>query len=144
MFLGVFASAAFAGCAYSAYSRACTACTFDTNGKIDPECQSGHQASGTTCVSSTYPIMSAKYAKGECPDVDACASELRSCVAQYSGGSDLENCREGSVGVCYSTADVCVSNAAKKCGEIEAQCPGSSATFILLMLGIGFVRIRGG
>ena len=139
----VLGSLSFAGSASDAYRKACSSCSFDANGMIDSSCQSGYQSSGTACVSTSYPIMSAKYAKGECSAVDACASELRSCTAQYSGGSDKENCQEGSVGVCYSAADACVKSAAIKCGEIESPCPGSTATFILLLAGIGFVKIRG-
>ncbi|MFH0737766.1 MAG: hypothetical protein V1827_04140 [Candidatus Micrarchaeota archaeon] len=136
------AAFAAADCAASAYRKACTQCEFDEDGMIDKACQSTYQSGGTSCVSMYYPIMSAKYAKGECPAVDACASELQSCVAQYSSGNDKEDCQEGSVGVCYAAADSCVRSAAVKCGEIENPCPGSSASFILLLAGIGFARLK--
>jgi hypothetical protein len=87
--------------------------------------------------------MSAQYAAGKCPQVDACAAELNSCAAQYSSGNDRADCQEGSVAVCYAAADSCVSSAARACGEIEQQCPGSSAAFLLLFLGIGALKIRG-
>lgn len=135
--------ALFAGCASDAYGKACASCTFDAGGKIDQSCMGGYKASGTTCVSVSYPIMAAKYAKGECPAVDACAEELSSCVAQYSSGNDKADCEEGSVGVCYAAADSCTSSAARQCGEIEKQCPGSGATFILLFAGLAFVKISG-
>ncbi|MEW6749003.1 MAG: hypothetical protein AB1295_04825 [Candidatus Micrarchaeota archaeon] len=140
--LFVLAGAAFAGCALDAYNKACASCSFDDSGKIDRSCQQGYQASGTTCVSTSYPIMSGKYAAGECPKVDACASELRSCTAQYSSGNDREDCAEGSVSVCYAAADVCVRDAAVKCGEITQQCPGSSAGLILLVAGTLFFARR--
>jgi len=122
-----------AGCAQDAYSKACASCSFDASGKIDKSCQQGYQSSGTACVSSKYPIMAGKYAAGQCPQVDACADELRSCTAQYSTGDDKADCQEGSVAVCYSAADQCTKQAAIKCGEVEQQCPGSAAAFILLI-----------
>lgn len=135
--------ALFAGCASDAYNKACASCTFDADGKIDQSCMGGYKASGTACVSTSYPIMAAKYARGECPAVDACAEELSSCVAQYSSGNDRADCTEGSVGVCYAAADSCTRSAAGQCGEIEKQCPGSAATFILLFAGMAFVKISG-
>ena len=135
-------SVAFAGCASDAYRKACASCSFDASGKIDKSCESGYKSSGTACVSTSYPIMAGKYASGECPAVDACAAELSSCAAQYSTGNDSEDCREGSIGVCYSAADSCVKSAAIKCGEIESPCPGSSAAFILLLAGLGFASLK--
>jgi hypothetical protein len=132
--------AVFAGCAQDAFNKACGSCTFDANGKIDKSCQSGYQSSGTTCVSASYPIMAGKYAAGQCPEVDSCASELRSCTAQVSGGNDKADCQEGSVTTCYAAADICVRQAAVKCGEIEnQQCTGAPAGLILLLAGVGFV-----
>ena len=131
-----------AGCAQSAYQKACASCSFDENGKIDKSCQQGYQSSGTSCVSTSYPIMSAKYAGGECPQVDACADELRTCTVQYSSGNDKADCQEGSVSICYAAADQCVKQAAVKCGEIESPCPGSSVGFVLLFAGVAFVRMR--
>ncbi|MFN7991504.1 MAG: hypothetical protein U0R44_05080 [Candidatus Micrarchaeia archaeon] len=132
------------GCAEDAYSKACNSCSFDKDGKIDQSCSSGYQSSGKTCVSTSYPIMAAKYAEGKCPDVDSCADELRSCTAQYSTGNDNADCLEGSVAVCYSAADACVRSAASKCGEIQNPCLGSTATFMLLFGGMAFLRIRKG
>jgi len=146
--LGLFAvtilsGASFAGCAYDAYVKACSACTFDEKGRIDKSCQGGYQSSGTACVSTSFPIMSAAYTAGKCPQVDECAAELRSCTAQYVSGNDKADCQEGSVGVCYSAADACTSAAARSCGEIEKQCPGSGTGFVLLLLGAGFVGMKG-
>ncbi|MCI0504008.1 hypothetical protein L0Y65_04820 [Candidatus Micrarchaeota archaeon] len=140
--LALLAGWAFAGCASDAYSKTCASCPFDENGKVDQSCKSGYQSSGTTCVSTSYPIMSAQYAQGKCPAVDGCADELRSCTAQYSSGNDKEDCMEGSASVCYSAADQCVKRAAISCGEIEKPCPGSAATFILLFAGLAFVKLR--
>ncbi len=137
-----FASLAFsASCAADAYRKACASCPFDENGKTDQSCSGGYQASGTACVSTTYPIMAAKYAEGKCPEVDACASELSSCVAQYSSGNDKADCQEGSLAVCYAAADECTKEAAAKCGQIQSPCSGSAATFLLLFAGLAFVKI---
>lgn len=84
-------------------------------------------------VSAKYPVMPAAYAQGKCPQVDECTAELRSCTSQYSSGNDEEDCQEGSVSTCYSAADACTKQAAIKCGELQGQCPGSTATFVLLI-----------
>lgn len=123
-------------CSADAYRRACATCPFDKSGKIDRSCMDGFRASGIACVSSSYPIMSAKYSAGECPAVDACASELQSCVAHYSTGNDKADCQEGSVSVCYTASDHCVAKAAINCGEIEKDCPGSSLGLIIMVLAI--------
>lgn len=139
----VLAGSAFAGCAAEAYSKSCASCAFD-NGKMDPACAGGYKASGITCTSASYPIMSAKYAKGECAAVDSCASELSSCIAQYSSGNDQADCSEGSLAICYSAADQCTKSAAVKCGEIETQCPGTSAGLILLFFGVFAAKLKMG
>jgi len=141
--LGLLISHSFAGCAQDSYRKACASCPFDENGKIDKSCQSGYQSSGTACVSTSYPIMSAAYTAGKCPQVDSCAAELSSCTAQYSSGNDKADCQEGSTAVCYAAADQCVRSAARACGEIEKQCPGSAATFIALFAGLGILRMKG-
>lgn len=138
MILGMFAvlllaGVSFAGCAYDAYAKACNSCSFDASGKIDQSCSSGYKSGGTACVSASYPIMAAKYAAGECPGVDACASELSSCSSQYASGNDKADCQEGSVGVCYKAADACVQSAAIKCGEVEKEC-GAPVGMILMAL----------
>jgi len=139
---GLLVGASFAGCASEAYSKSCASCSFDANGRMDQSCSSGYKNSGITCTSTSYPIMSTKYAAGQCPQVDSCASELSSCVAQYSSGDDRADCQEGSVSVCYSAADSCTKRAAIACGEVEQQC--GPPTFILMgMLALaGFAYYR--
>ncbi len=134
-----FASLAFsASCAADAYRKACSSCPFDENGKTDQSCSNGYKASGTACLSTSYPIMAAKYAEGKCPDVDTCASELSSCVAQYASGNDKADCQEGSVAVCYAAADECTRQAAIKCGEIQNPCSAPSFIMLLLLAGTAF------
>ncbi len=142
MLFGLMVGASFAGCAADAYRKSCASCSFDANGKMDRSCSDGYKNSGITCTSTSYPIMSTKYAAGQCPQVDACASELSSCVAQYSSGDDRADCQEGSVGVCYTAADQCTKSAAIACGEVEQQC-GAPAGMLLAVLALaGFVYYR--
>jgi hypothetical protein len=134
-----FASLAFSSsCAADAYNKACTSCSFDANGKIDQTCSGGYKASGTACVSTSYPIMAGKYASGGCPAVDECAGELTSCVAQYSSGNDKADCQEGSVAVCYASADECTKQAAIKCGEVEQQCNKPAIMLLVILAGAVF------
>jgi hypothetical protein len=130
-------------CSVTAYRQACASCSFDAQGKMDQECYSAKKASGTACMSATYPIMSGKYATGACPQVDECASELSSCINQYATGNDKADCQEGSTAVCFAAADQCVQGAAFKCGEVEKQC--GLTNFILLagLLGVGFAGLTG-
>lgn len=141
----ILAGASFAAgsCAANAYNQACSSCSFDASGKMDAACYGGFKASGTTCTSVSYPIMAAKYAKGDCPAVDACASQLSACTAQYSSGNDSADCKEGSLAVCFAAADSCTSHAATQCGEIEKQCPGTSAGFVLLAGFLGYGKLSG-
>jgi hypothetical protein len=137
-----FASLAFsASCAKDAYDKACASCSF-TNGKIDRSCSDGYKASGTACVSTSYPVMAGRYATGGCPALDSCASDLSSCIAQYSSGNDSADCQEGSVAVCYAAADECTKQAAIKCGEIKSPCAAPGG-FLLLFAGLAFVKING-
>jgi len=130
------------GCSAKAYQSACSQCSFDANNKMDQNCLQQQKSGALACVSTTYPIMSASYAKGECSAVDDCAAELASCVAQYSTGDDKADCQEGSVAICYSAADACTKSAAKKCGEIENFCaaPGLILGVVGLVVLFGYAR----
>lgn len=135
----LFSGAAFASsCAASAYSKTCASCSFDANGKVDASCKNGYQSSGVSCVATSHPIASAAYQQGKCPQIDACADELRSCTAQYSSGNDSADCKEGSVSVCYSASDSCVDRAAADCGEKPPECK-APAGLILLVVGSVFL-----
>ena len=131
LLFGLLIGASFAAsCARDAYKKSCASCPFDANGKMDRSCSDGYKQSGIACTSASYPIMSTKYAAGQCPQVDACASELQACVAQYSTGDDRADCEEGAMELCYFSADQCTKNAAVACGEVEERCGPPS--FILM------------
>ena len=142
IFLLMLAPVAFAGCASESYAKACTSCSFDAQGKIDQSCMDGYKTSGTACVSTSYPIMAAKYSAGNCSQVDQCASELQSCVNQYSTGNDSDDCKEGSVAICYASADECTRSAASECGEIQNVCKPPAAMVLLVLAGALFYSRR--
>lgn len=131
-----------ADCSANAYRNACASCSFDANGKIDSQCMGGQKAAGIACTSTSYPIASAKYAKGECSEIDTCASELSSCTAQYSSGNDKADCAEGSVAICYAAADQCVKQAAIKCGEIQSPCSAPTGMILLVAGLVGFAKLK--
>jgi hypothetical protein len=131
-------------CAADSYRDSCSQCSFDAAGKMDKTCYTAEQAKGTACFATSFPIMNMKYAQGNCSAVDDCISQLNSCKAQYSSGNDKNDCSEGSVSVCFAAADSCMQSSARKCGEIEKQCPGSSAAaFVLPLLAIAGASLSG-
>jgi len=132
----------FAGCAADAYSKACASCSFDQYGKMDQNCYGGYKTSGVACTSTTYPITSGKYANGECSAVDTCTSDLNACIVQYQSGNDSLDCQEGSVAVCFAAADECMKHVAGECGEIQSLCFAPAAGFVLLFVGMGFVKLK--
>jgi len=142
IFLLMLAPVAFADCAGDAYGKACASCSFDANGKVDQTCMDNYKSQGTTCVSTKYPLMAAQYAKGNCSQIDTCASELQSCVAQYSSGNDSADCKEGSVAICYASADECTRKAASECGEIQNICKPPAAMVLLVLVGALFYSRR--
>jgi hypothetical protein len=124
--------AVFAGCAQDAYNKACASCSFDSQGKMDQQCYQGYQASGTACVSTTYPTAAAEYAAGKCPGIDTCASALQACKAQTASGNDSEDCNDGVMAQCFHEADSCVTKAAANCGE-KIPCINAPASFVLVV-----------
>lgn len=143
MLFGLMVAPSFAAsCAADAYRKACASCPFDESGKMDRSCWEGYKQSGIACTSASYPIMSTKYAAGQCPQVDACASELQSCIAAASSGNDRGDCLEGSVSVCYSAADKCTEKAAIACGEVEKECGPPSFILMGVLVLAGFAYYR--
>lgn len=143
LLFGFLVGASFAvSCAVDAYRKTCASCPFDANGKVDRSCSDGYKQSGIACTSAAYPIMSTKYAAGKCPQVDACAEQLQSCVAQVSTGDDRADCQEGSVMACYSAADSCTKRAALACGEIEKECGPPTGMLLAVLALAGFAYFR--
>jgi len=108
-------------CSTQAYTRQCTECGFDSNGKSNQACQDMHQNKGKACVGTTYPGASAKYALGMCPAVDACVNQLKGCVALKCPGSDLDDCKSFACRSCFEESDRCIARAAKDC-DGKAKC----------------------
>ncbi|MEM4359212.1 MAG: hypothetical protein QXT45_01640 [Candidatus Bilamarchaeaceae archaeon] len=128
-------------CSIRAYRAACANCPFDTNGKMDQTCYENYKRSGISCISSTYPIMSGKYAAGQCPKVDKCAEGLRACLAEMSSGNDKQDCNDEDVAACYTESDLCIRNAAINCGETETPCSGPSELLLAILISIGFMKL---
>lgn len=144
MVLAMLAPAVYsASCSADAYKNACSQCSFDANGKIDASCMSSKKNAGIACTSAAYPVTATKYSQGQCPGVDACATELSSCTAQYSSGNDKADCMEGSVSVCYAAADSCMQGVAAKCEGIENPCSSAPAALLLVLLGGLFAAYKG-
>jgi hypothetical protein len=143
MLFGLLIGASFAAaCAANAYSQSCSSCSFDASGRMDRSCSDGYKQSGITCTSTSYPIMSGKYAAGQCAQVDECASELQSCVAQYSSGDERADCQEGSLAVCHAAADECTRSAAAACGEVQSPCSAPSFVLMGVLALAGFAYYR--
>jgi len=105
-----------AGCAEDAYLKACKNCPFDEHGKMDKNCYDSYQQGGLSCIAATYPIATAKHSAGQCPQIDKCVDQLRTCMAAFNEFTDKENCEGGAPG-CFIDADHCIANAAFECGE---------------------------
>ena len=114
LFLSGIASA---GCSYDSFNAACNDCTFDAYGKMNEECWQGYQSSGTTCLGKQYPMMSAKYMIGDCPQVDECASKLTACKDANDPGTNLKECKNLATLNCFTKADACVEAANEICAQ---------------------------
>ncbi len=134
----LFSGAAFAGCSASAYDKACKECGFYADGKMDKGCYDAKQSDARACLAAAYPIASAKYAAGRCPEIDACINRLESCKSAASSGNDKTDCAftETAVHGCFESADTCVKNKADKCGQ---EIPFCGAPAAIALLGSVFV-----
>ena len=123
------------GCAEDAYVKACKNCHFDEHGKMDKNCYDSYQQGGLSCIAATYPIATAKHSAGQCPQIDKCAGQLRTCMAAFNEFTDKENCEGGATG-CFIDADHCIANAAFECGEKAGLQAVPCPTEIFLILSI--------
>ena len=119
-----------APCSQDSFRQACTSCPFDANGKMDQKCWEKYQQQGTSCIAKEYPVTSGMYSQGNCPEIDACANNLKVCVAAAPTLSDKEDCSSIPVMDCYWYADQCVKAAEHKCNPLNIQ--GCFPTVILL------------
>ena len=141
---GLLVGSSFAGCIFTAYLDACSHCSFDENGKMNRSCSESYKQSGIACTSAKYPIMSTKYAAGQCPQVDACTSQMQACINQRTSGSEKADCEGSTIQeMCYATGENCVAEAAKACGEdlTTELCPLNM--MVLMLVGLaGFAYYR--
>lgn len=106
-----------AGCALESFTKACNECSFDANGKMDKTCWEAIQKQGETCLATTYPSMSLKYAFGSCDQMDICASRLSACKEATKSGSDARDCNSQAMINCFIIADKCAEAANQVCSE---------------------------
>jgi hypothetical protein len=106
-----------ASCSSRSYSEACSRCSFDAGGKMDPECRSNSEGDAKSCLVITYPKTSAAYNDGKCPEVDRCVADLEICKTTKSSGSDKTDCSNNDYKACFLQADDCVKYAAQKCAK---------------------------
>ena len=104
-------------CAYDSFVQSCAKCSFDSNGKMDEACSDSYQTSAKTCLGTDYPIMSAKYMMGSCPQIDECVSKLTACKEANRQGSNKEECSNLGSKNCFVRADLCAEAANKICSE---------------------------
>ncbi|MBU0586596.1 hypothetical protein KJ780_03720 [Candidatus Micrarchaeota archaeon] len=146
LLFGIFllSSIAFAeSCSSFTYSKACQYCEFDDNGKMDASCYNGYKTSGIMCTSTDYPIASAAYAAGKCPEIDECASKLESCKAMVASGNDKKDCQDGYVADCFAESDNCMMQAAIKCGDSPKACPFATSAILGIILLAGYFKFKG-
>lgn len=106
-----------ATCALDSFQKACDSCSFDANGKMDQECWKQYESEGTTCLGISYPMMSAKYTFGSCPQMDECVQRLSACKEMHKSGSDLVDCKNPEMLYCFLKGDNCAQAANAVCTE---------------------------
>ncbi|HID45610.1 MAG TPA: hypothetical protein EYP34_07645 [Chromatiaceae bacterium] len=116
-------SAAGGTCAYESFTKACSNCPFDANGKMDEKCFKGYESSGTTCLAKTYPGMSLSYTFGSCPQMDECVERLSACKEARKSGSDAVDCNNAEMIECFRMGDRCADAADEVCtgGKTEEE-----------------------
>jgi len=109
-------------CATDGAGAACGACSFDSSGKIDQECNQQYKDKATTCVALAYPIAAPKYYLGMCDALQSCIDGLQACIGRVCPGPDRVNCQNPACRNCYGEADRCAYRASSDCDE-KAKCP---------------------
>jgi hypothetical protein len=104
-------------CSINAYTNSCGECTFNAQGRMDPDCQAKHQTLGSACLVKDYPLTNTKYLIGMCPQIDTCISRLESCKAAAGTTSHRAECNSDAVMRCFIIADNCVDAANEICAN---------------------------
>jgi len=104
-----------AGCATEAYASNCNTCSFSADGKVDSTCSGYYTGSASSCYIANYPNMSVVYNRGNCTEIDACKSQLASCVDASKTGDDRADCSSGVVTHCFAAGDACMAQANAVC-----------------------------
>ncbi len=110
-----------ATCASGPFIKACNACTFDANGKMNEACWKSYESEGQTCLATSYPAMALKYQFSGCKQLDTCISRLSSCKEAQKSGSDAKDCNNPSMINCFKIADNCAEAASKVCADGETE-----------------------
>jgi hypothetical protein len=135
-------------CATSAYVDSCNKCTFNASGTMNQVCYDYWQSYGKRCIAEKRPMLASAYSNGKCPEVDACAQELKSCKSAVSTGNDQQDCLNPLVGTCFTDADACVAKAENTCDaglgmtldEAINWCPFPIFMVFLLAAGLFYAR----
>ena len=135
-------------CATSAYVTSCNRCSFNASGAMNETCYNSYQEYGKRCIAEKRPLLASAYSHGQCPQVDACSQELKSCKNAASTGNDQQDCLNPLVGTCFTDADACVAKADRDCqSELNAAadafidwCPFPIFMVFLLLAGLFYAR----
>ncbi len=108
---------AVATCASEPFLKACNACTFDANGKMNEACWKQYESQGQTCLGTSYPMMALKYQFSGCEQLDTCVQRLGACKEVWKSGSDAVDCKSVGMINCFKTADICAERANAVCAD---------------------------
>lgn len=111
------AASAAAACASEPFAKACSACTFDANGKMNQACWKSYESEGQTCLATSYPMMALKYQFSGCEQLDTCVQRLSACKEVWKSGSDAVDCKSVGMINCFKTADICAERANAVCAD---------------------------
>jgi hypothetical protein len=104
------------------YSKSCTQCTFDANGKMDQKCWQEIQDGAKTDLALAYPSMSFQYQfGGGCAPLDQCVAALQTCKSLHTSGNDQTDCYHNRLTHCFRSADKCAEAANKICAEGKSE-----------------------
>lgn len=111
------AANAAAACASGPFLKACSACTFDANGKMNEACWKSYESEGQTCLATSYPMMALKYQFSGCEQLDTCVQRLSACKEAWKSGSDAVDCKSAGMINCFIVGDTCAERASAICAD---------------------------